>query len=439
MSTMAMRKLLMVFVRNPVEGKVKTRLASSVGAKVALEVYEKLLDHTRKISFQLEVDKAVYYSDFIPEDDCWKRSGFLQEVQVGSDLGEKMMHAFSQAFHAKYNYVVIIGTDCIELSSEILQEAFHRLDEHDVVIGPAQDGGYYLLGMKRIHQALFQHKRWSSDSVLTETLKDVTKLNVSCFLLQELRDIDTEEDLNASALSMQQKSVMISVIVPVYNEEGVIGNTVRRLKEVAGHELLTEIIVADGGSTDNSVQEAQQVGANVVKSSRKGRAVQMNEGARAAKGEVLYFLHADSTPPNTFVTDICDAIQKGFSAGCYRLRFDVDHWFLKANAWFTRFDVNAFRFGDQSLFVKRQCFDEAGGFCEKHIVMEDQEIIKRLRKHGDFVVLPKEVITSARKYATNGLFKMQCIFYLIYFMYKLGYSQERLLATFRMLVRQDKL
>lgn len=232
---------------------------------------------------------------------------------------------------------------------------------------------------------------------------------------------------------------MISVIIPVYNEEAIIGNTLRYLKSILEPDKIKEIIVVDGGSIDNSVSEAKKEGALVKVSSRKGRAAQMNEGARIASGSILYFLHADSTPPTLFATDITEAIKDGYPIGCYRLRFDLDHWFLKANAWFTRFDVNAFRYGDQSLFVTKEIFLKAGGFCEEHIVMEDQEIIKRLRKYGNFFIIPREVVTSARKYITNGVFKMQGIFYLMYFIYQLGYSQEKLLALFRKLVRQDKL
>ncbi|MFZ6010349.1 MAG: TIGR04283 family arsenosugar biosynthesis glycosyltransferase [Bacteroidota bacterium] len=232
---------------------------------------------------------------------------------------------------------------------------------------------------------------------------------------------------------------MISVIIPVYHEQGVIGKTVRYLTSVDNNELLSEIIVVDGGSLDDSVNEAKKEGAIIISSTRKGRAAQMNEGARIAKGSILDFLHADSFPPGSFVSDIIEAVGKGFSMGCYRLRFDIGHWFLKANTWFTRFDVNAFRYGDQSLFVSRECFNTVGGFCEKHIVFEDYEIIKRLRKQGKFIVIPKEVTTSARKYVTNGVFRMQSIFYLIYFMYHLGYSQQRLVEVFRKLVRQDKI
>lgn len=238
--------------------------------------------------------------------------------------------------------------------------------------------------------------------------------------------------------SIKEQSRMISVVIPVYNEEGVIGKTVRHLKTASMPDNV-EVVVADGGSSDNSIDEAENEGALLVRCARKGRAAQMNEGARVAKGSILYFLHADSTPPASFASDIAEAVKNGFSAGCYRLRFDVDHWFLNANAWFTRFDVNAFRYGDQSLFVTKELFFEAGGFCEKHIVMEDNEFITRLRRYGAFVILPKEVITSGRKYCANGFFKMQGVFYLMYIMYRLGCSQKTLLDLLKRIVRQDKL
>lgn len=231
---------------------------------------------------------------------------------------------------------------------------------------------------------------------------------------------------------------MISVIIPVYNEEDVIGKTVRYLRSITT-AWDVEIIVADGGSRDNSALEAEREGAVVIRSKHKGRAAQMNAGARASNGRILYFLHADSIPPATFFDDILQAVNKGYPAGCYRLRFDMDHWFLRANTWFTRFNIDAFRYGDQSLFVTREHFDKIGGFCEHHIVMEDNEIIKRLRKHARFIVLPKEVITSARKYMANGVFKLQCTFYLLYLLYQLGFPQQRLLILYRKIIRQDKL
>lgn len=200
-----------------------------------------------------------------------------------------------------------------------------------------------------------------------------------------------------------------------------------------------EVIVADGGSTDQTAQIARGAGARVVHCTRKGRAVQMNAGASVAQSSVLYFLHADTLPPTSYVADILGAVESGFSSGCYRLQFDHDQWFLRANSWFTRFDVDLFRFGDQSLFVTREAFSVIGGFDESLIVMEDQEIITRLKRGGRFCLLKKAVLTSARKYLDNGIYRLQAVFLLIVVLYKLGCSQQRLLKVYRRLIRQDKL
>jgi rSAM/selenodomain-associated transferase 2 len=247
------------------------------------------------------------------------------------------------------------------------------------------------------------------------------------------------QDQDPAAAALLHKPAMISVIIPAYNEAAVIAETIQRLQAHDTLAAIKEIIVVDGGSTDTTLQVAAAAGARAVKSPQKGRAAQMNHGATLATAPVLYFLHADTVPPASFVADILNAQKQGYSSGCFMLSFDHDHWFLKANCWFTRFDVNHFRFGDQSLFVQRDTFLKAGGFNECHIVLEDQEIIQRLKRLGRFVVVKKPVITSARKYLENGIYKTQGIFFLIYFMYKAGYSQQRLVYTYRRLIRQDKL
>lgn len=232
-----------------------------------------------------------------------------------------------------------------------------------------------------------------------------------------------------------ETDAMISVVIPTYNEAGCITQTIRSLRERDNAGLLTEIIVSDGGSTDNTREKAKAEGAQVVLSPRKGRAAQMNAGALAATGEVLYFIHADTLPPYHFTTAIADAVKKGLGAGCFRLSFDHRHWFLRANSWVTRFDIDAIRFGDQSLFVQKNIFTAVGAFCEKHLVLEDQEIIKRIKKTARFTVLKDAVTTSSRKYLQNGIYKTQAIFFLIYFMYRLGFPQQKLVATYRRLIR----
>lgn len=232
---------------------------------------------------------------------------------------------------------------------------------------------------------------------------------------------------------------MISIVIPTFNEEECIAGTIAEIKNRDNENLVSEIIISDGQSTDKTVSVASETDVTVVVSPIKGRSAQMNYGASIAKGKILYFLHADSIPPKNFTKTIAEAVENNFVSGCFRLDFDYQHWFLKANCWFTRFDVNAIRFGDQSLFVTKECFNKCGGFDENLLMMEDQEIIYRIKKHGNFTVLGGAVTTSARKYLDNGIYRMQGIFFRIWFLYYLGYSQEYLLKLHKRLIRKSKL
>ena len=235
-----------------------------------------------------------------------------------------------------------------------------------------------------------------------------------------------------------KKAYALSIIVPTFNEGENIGVLIDSLqKNNLGN--LVEIIISDGGSTDNTLAVAARAGAQAFVSPHKGRATQMNYGSSLATADVLYFLHADSLPPAGYADKISEQIKNGYSIGCFRLQFDSTNWFLKANAWFTRFDYNAFRFGDQSLFVLKDVFMKAGGFNEKLIMMEDQEIIHRLKKYGKFTIIKQAIVTSSRKYAINGVYKMQGIFFLIYFLYKINIPQNKLTGLYRRLIKQDKI
>lgn len=229
---------------------------------------------------------------------------------------------------------------------------------------------------------------------------------------------------------------MISIIIPTYNEAVTIRKTIKRLQQYDTDGLIKEIIISDGGSTDDTIVIAKMMGVKTVMSPRKGRAAQMNYGAASATETIVYFLHADTIPPENFIKDICFAIKQGYVSGSYRLSFDYNHWFLNSNCWFTRFNVNAVRFGDQSLFVQKEVFKKAGGFREDLLLMEDQEIIHRLKKQGKFIVLNGQVITSARKYLATGIYKMQFIFYTIWLLYYLGFSQQYLLGVYRKLIKK---
>jgi len=230
------------------------------------------------------------------------------------------------------------------------------------------------------------------------------------------------------------KAIAISVIIPVLNEEESLPSLLAYLSSMPHKEHLLEIIIADGGSSDNSIEIAKQQNAIVV-NSKKGRARQMNAGAKMAKGNVLYFLHADTYPDTHTWQIIAKAVEKT-DAGCFRLKFNTTSLFLKVNAWFTRFNINAIRFGDQSLFVKSEVFLTVKGFDEKHIVFEDQKIVKRISRNCTFKVLPFYVTTSDRKYKENGNVKLQSIFFLICALYHSGVSQEKLVKVYKKLVNQ---
>ena len=233
---------------------------------------------------------------------------------------------------------------------------------------------------------------------------------------------------------------VVSIIIPTYNEAAALPALLRHLRRAGAHpESNVEIIIADGQSTDATAALALEAGARVLTCPTKGRAAQLNHGARHAAGSILYFLHADTYPPVGFLDDIRRAVAAGYGCGCYRLAFDTPHWFLRTNAWFTRFDVEAARFGDQSLFALKSVFEQAGGYREDFIMMEDQEITRRLKQHTKLQILPAKITTSARKYRENGIFRLQGIFYLLTLLYRLRVPQPVLLRTYRALIRQDKL
>lgn len=221
----------------------------------------------------------------------------------------------------------------------------------------------------------------------------------------------------------------LSIIIPALNEEDSIGPVLTHLQKADKTGDIEETIVVDGGSTDSTKDIAREHGARVI-DSEKGRAVQMNTGARAATGDCYYFLHADSYPPRNFTSHIKAALSTNSRCGCFTLTFDDDHPLLKFYAWCTKFDFRPFRYGDQSLYVDAKLFHFIGGFKEELIVMEDNEIIKRLEQQSRFNIIQAPVTTSARKYRQNGVIRLQIIFFAVYTLYHLGISQKKLVRLY---------
>lgn len=222
---------------------------------------------------------------------------------------------------------------------------------------------------------------------------------------------------------------MISAIIPTLNEQA---NLEKVLELLNKSHWVKEIIVVDGGSEDETLKMAVNCGANVL-TSKKGRSVQMNRGASQARYPILYFIHADSLPPEGFDSDIIRAFSQGIEAGCFRLEFDLGHWFLSLSSYFTRFSFSCFRFGDQSLFISQRLFQRVHGFDEARSILEDQDLVKRVSKESKFIVLSKKIITSARKYREHGVIRTQFKYFLICLHYWLGGTPQQNLNLYQYL------
>ena len=193
-------RLLIIFSKNPVAGRVKTRLASSIGDPEALRVYETLRGLTEKATSAADAEKAIFYSDFIPETDLFLTGNVTAHLQDGGDLGKRMHRAFLKGFELGFHRVVLIGTDCPELSTFLIDRAFQCLTEDDMVMGPARDGGFYLVGLTRPFPELFLDRTWSTPEVLNDSLRIAREHHSGCTLLPALSDIDTIDDLLNSGL-----------------------------------------------------------------------------------------------------------------------------------------------------------------------------------------------------------------------------------------------
>ena len=222
---------------------------------------------------------------------------------------------------------------------------------------------------------------------------------------------------------------MISIIIPVLNEASIIGTLLKHLITHSKPENITNIIVVDGGSTDKTLQMALSFKEVTTISSTRGRAKQMNIGAKNAQGSILYFLHADSFPPKDFDQHIINQTKKGNQAGCFRMQFDSSHWWLRLASWFTQFNWRACRGGDQSLFITKTLFNSIGGFDENYTIYEDNIMISHLYAKNQFVVINKKLKTSARMYRKIGVWKLQYIYWTIYLKKWLG-ADPVMLHTF---------
>jgi rSAM/selenodomain-associated transferase 2/rSAM/selenodomain-associated transferase 1 len=368
----------------------------------------------------------------------WLGPQFSYRPQGRGDLGRRMARAFEEAFRDSKEAAVIVGSDIPGISTDIIQQAFERLKKNDLVLGPARDGGYYLIGMKNTiptetFARLFIGINWGTGKVLSQTLQTARESGLGFSLLESLADVDRPVDLHhwqviKRAAAKSKPAPKISIIMPVLNEASAIVRALSHLEDVAN----LEVIIVDGGSTDETSVLAGSRGAKVIQSN-PGKAVQMNTGAKAAAGDILVFLHADTLLPEDFNHLIVSALnQTGVVAGAFRLAIDSTLAGIRIIERMANLRSRFLQlpYGDQALFMPKALFVEIGGFPELPI-MEDFILIRRLKHKGKIMIVPAAVVTSPRRWMHMGIFKTWLINQLIIVAYYLGIPPERLNRWYR--------
>jgi rSAM/selenodomain-associated transferase 2/rSAM/selenodomain-associated transferase 1 len=418
---------LILFTRYPEPGRTKTRLIPALGAEGAAALQrrmsEAIVSHMARFAAQSPVHLEIRYADGTQQAvEAWLSSDIPCLDQGEGDLGARLHRAFTQAFAQGAKKVVVIGADCPGLTPPLFARAFAALDNQDLVLGPAVDGGYYLVGLNRPAPALFSEIPWGSGEVLAATLKQAQSLNLSLHLLEPLADVDRPEDLFNCPAALPG-SYDISIIIPALNEAECLGQTVAGLIGQPG----VEVIVADGGSRDRTVPLATAAGAKIILAP-PGRGSQQNAGARAAQGRVLLFLHADTRLPDGFATQIRDALGRpGIAAGAFRFAVDATGWRFRLLEYCTNWRAACFGlpYGDQALFLPAARFQAMGGFREIAL-LEDLELVRRLRKMGRIALLATPALTSPRRWHRLGWARTTVINQMILLGFFCGLGPDRL-------------
>ena len=401
---------LIIFGRYPVPGQTKTRLIPDLGPAGAADLQrrftEKTLITVRKFAALHNISVEFCY-DGASERKMrrwFPGSYMIFSKQEPGDIGERMHATFLKAFQEGCRRVVLLGTDIPDLRSDYLEQTFHALTDYDLVLGPSTDGGYWLMGLNRPVD-LFQGIKWGTDTVFDQTVVLAKGQGLESHRIEPLTDIDTIDDLKRLQSDWTGPKPYISIIIPALNE----GPNIEEVIHWAW-EKDVEIIVVDGGSTDDTVKRATDAGARTEVSSR-GRALQQNRGAASAQGSVFLFLHADTRLPRGYVHHIFEIlIDPKTALGAFRFKTDLDHPLLRAVEFLTNMRSHFLKlpYGDQGLFLRKSLFESIGGFPEVAIA-EDLFLVRLLSKHGRIRIAPAYAITSGRRWRATGLLRTTLI------------------------------
>lgn len=398
---------IIVFSRLPQSGNTKTRMIPALGPEGAADLQRQMTRRTLatidRTAGLIGCESEVRHTGGTGEQMAEVFGTGRHYVPQGEgDLGEKLQRAFADAFTDGMHRAVCTGSDCPSISHDLLNEALRRLADHDLVLGPATDGGYYLIGMNQPHSDLFTGIDWGTASVLAQTLARAESLGLRVHQLTELSDVDEPADLEhwqeVISCGEVEPQPWLSVIIPTLNEESSIVDAIRSAHQCSS----VEIIVADGGSTDATLQLARDQGARIVQS-EPGRGRQLACGADEANGGVLLFLHADTRLPFGYASEIRRTLnQPEAVAGAFRMAFDQVSTPLRLVEWGTslRSTYRQMPYGDQAIYLRRTTYQHLGGFRPLD-AMEDFDLVWRLRRHGQVRVSRLPAVTSARKYITH--------------------------------------
>ncbi|MBI4782444.1 MAG: TIGR04283 family arsenosugar biosynthesis glycosyltransferase [Oscillatoriophycideae cyanobacterium NC_groundwater_1537_Pr4_S-0.65um_50_18] len=450
---MSQRDRLIIFSRYPQPGKAKTRLIPALGAEAAANLQRQMTEHTLAQVSLLAAKQPLATEIWFAAGDApdeqgvrlmqdWLGSRWNYVPQGAGDLGDRMAQAFAAAFATGAASVVTIGTDCPGLNAARMAQAFRSLQDHDLVLGPATDGGYYLIGLRRSVAELFVGIAWSTDRVFSQTMTIAQNLGLTIATLEQLTDIDRPEDLpvweavraKSACHWLKAKPGSISVIIPALNEAAMIQGVLRSLQQQP-----VEVIVVDGGSQDDTVALAQTeaslqapLGGIKIITAAPGRAKQLNAGAAIATGEILLFLHADTRLPPDFPALVQQALEGGAIAGAFALRINAALPGLRLVEWGVNWRSRRLQlpYGDQAIFLPAALFHAMGGFAELPI-MEDFELVRRLQKRGRIATVEAPVLTSGRRWQKLGVFKTTLMNQGAIVAYSLGVSTDRIAQWYR--------
>lgn len=450
------RCVLIIFTREPREGYSKTRMMPYLNAGQCAELQRCMLRDLEEISRKIH-NKGTQIV-IAHAGGC----GFLKEAfndiayryieQRGESLGDKMRNAISDVIDMGYERAVLIGSDIPDLDEDDIKEAFELLNENDIVLGSTEDGGYYLIGMDEIHQAAFPNVHYGTDSVYEETVKHIKEAGLSVGQTGKCRDMDTAEDIADYRSSMRRDGDLrkkhtgkflsdiakISVIIPVYNE---ISEIDRMMDQMNRYVDECEIIFVDGMSTDGTAEKIAKYINNIQRDGHgfklitceKGRGVQMNRGAEASTGDVLFFLHCDSTVPDDFPKEI-RRVMASYEWGCFGVKFASGNFFMLTNRIISnqRAKLWALPFGDQGIFIDRDLFFDMGMYPEQAL-MEDYEFSLALKEKGCRPGMTRRrILTSDRRYGkgTKNILRTELNMCRLRHMHRRGAGEEVLKSMY---------